>query len=44
MAEYIKALRKMLDKYERMPDVFGKLLTIEAQILTGRCDYGSNKK
>ena len=44
MAEDIKALKKMLDKYERMPDVYGKLLTIEAKILTGRCDYGNYKK
>lgn len=44
MAEYIKALKEMLDKYERMPDVCDKLLTIEAKILTGRCDYGSYKK
>ena len=44
MAEYIRALKEMLDKYERLPDVCGKLLTIEAKILTGRCDYGSYKK
>lgn len=41
---YINILKEELDKYERMPDVCGKLLTIEAKILTGRCDYGSNKK
>lgn len=44
MAEYIRVLKDMLDKYERMPDEYGKLLTIEAKILTGRCNYGSYKK
>ena len=44
MAEYLKALKEMFDKYEKMPDVFGKLLTIEAKILTGRCDYESYRK
>ncbi len=44
MADYIKALKEMLDKYERMPDVFDKLLLIEAKILTGRYEYGTYKK
>ena len=41
---FIKVLKEILDEYERMPDVFAKLLPIEAEILTGRCEYGSNKK
>ena len=36
MDDYIKTLQEMLDKYERMPDVCGKLLIIEAKILSGR--------
>lgn len=39
MTEYINILQEMLDKYERKPDVYGKLLTLEAKILTGRCSY-----
>ena len=38
---YIAILQKELWDYERMPD---KLIILEAKILTGRCDYGSNKK
>lgn len=44
MAECINILQEMLDKYERKPDVYGNLLTLEAKILTGRCSYGSYKR
>ena len=44
MDEYIKTLKEILDEYDRMPDVFAKLLPIEVKILTGRCDYGSHKR
>ena len=44
MAEYISILQEMLDKYERKPDVYGKFLTLEVKILTGRCSYGSYKR
>ena len=44
MNEYIDILQKMFDKYERKPDVYGKLLTLETKILIGRCDYENNKR
>jgi hypothetical protein len=44
MADYISILQKMLNKYEQKPDVYGKLLTLEVKILTGRCGYGSYKR
>lgn len=44
MAEYINILQKMVNKYEQKPDVYDKLLTLEAKILTGRYSYESYKR
>jgi hypothetical protein len=44
MADCINILQRTLDKYERKPDVYNKLLILEAKILTGRCSYGSYKR
>lgn len=44
MNDYISILQEMLDKYERKPDVYGKLLTLEVKILIGGCGYESYKR
>lgn len=43
-ADYISILQKMLNKYKQKPDVYSKLLTLEAKILTGRYSYESYKR
>ena len=44
MNSYINTLREMLDKYESKPEVYNKLIALEAKIISGECNYGSNKK
>ena len=35
MNAYINILQGMLDKYERKPDVYGRLLVLEVKIISG---------
>lgn len=39
MNEYINILQEMLNKYERKPDVYGKLLVLEIKIISGEYTY-----